>query len=141
MKKHRVFLVLAGVLFLMTASASWAGVVIIANKSVSDKTLSKDEAKDIFLGKKTKWSDGKPIHFVIVKDPAIHESFLRDFINKTPSQFDSFWKNLIFTGKGRAPTSMGSAAEVVKFVTETEGAVGYVDDKSAGGSVTTVTVQ
>lgn len=99
---------------------------VIANPSVVNEALSEQEVQNAFLGKKTQWNDGNSLTLVTIDNEAIHESFLRQFIKKTPSQFRIFWKKMEFTGKGVSPREMGTEEDVIEFVKKTEGAVGYV---------------
>lgn len=114
--------------------SSFAGeVIVIANKNVSESNLSIDEIKDIFLGEKTSWQDNKKINFVILKDSEVHKEFLETYVNKTPMSYNSYWKKLVFVGKGKAPTTFSSAKELVDYVAATDGAIGYIssDEKTA----------
>ena len=118
-------------------NAATGEVLVIANKTVATDTLSLDEVKNIFLGKKTKWSDGKKVHFVTRKKSEVHKIFLKKYVSKTTSQFRNYWKKQVFTGKGRSPKVFKNDAEMISFVASTEGAIGYI---SAGSSTDTVKV-
>jgi ABC-type phosphate transport system substrate-binding protein len=116
-------------------------VVIICNKGVSDTSLSKDDIKNIYLGKKSSWSDNTKITFVTLSDSDIQKSFLKEYINKTPSQFNTYWKKLVFTGKGKMPKSFDSDADLIDFVSKTDGALGYVSASSESDDVKVIKVQ
>ena len=45
------------------------------------------------------------------------------------------------TGGGSAPRSFDSEAELLKFVADTPGAIGFVDGASADASVAVLTIQ
>ena len=109
-------------------------VVVITNKSVSETTLTKDELINIYLGKKSSWNNGKRIWFAVLKGNT-HAAFLKDYIGKSESQFNTFWKKQVFTGKGKPPKQFDSDRAMVEFVAQTTGAVGYV---SAGTDVSKV---
>lgn len=117
------------------------GVVVIGNASVPTSALSRQDISNIFLGNKTAWDDGGKITFVIQKDSAGHEIFLKEFIGKTPSQFANYWKKQVFTGKGSSPQSLDSDQEMIKFVGETKGAVGYVSSGVGLNNVKTISVR
>ena len=116
-------------------------VVIIVNPAVSDSVLTLDELQDIYLNKKTKWSDGKKIVFVTLKDPVTHPEFLKKYIQRTASQFRNFWKQQVFTGKGKMPTVFNSEEELLDFVSGTDGAIGYISGRVSTDSVKTIAVQ
>ncbi len=115
------------VMVLAFTSVSFAEVIIICNNSVEDTSLSKKDVKNIFLGKKTKWSDNKKIHFVTLKDSKTHKLFLKKYIQKNSPQFRNYWREKVFTGKARAPKQFTTIDQMLKYVSETEGAIGYVD--------------
>mgnify|MGYP003852501323 FL=1 len=91
----------------------------------------------VFLGKKTTWSDGRPIEVVILTSGDVHKAFLKIFVKKIPSQFSAFWRKQIFSGKGSEPKSFSRESELVAYVARRELAVGYV---SSSTDVTSVKV-
>lgn len=117
-----------------------ADVMLIANNSVGDASLSKGAVKDIYTGKQKKWADGSKIHLSAQKKNATHKVFAKEFVGKSPSQFRMFWKKMVFTGKGKEPKAFGSDADIMKYVAETEGAIGYVSSGAAVNGVKTITV-
>ncbi len=102
------------------------GVLVIANKNVPTDSLDAAVVKNVFLGKTTSWSDGRPIEFVALSDGSAHDAFLRIFVRKTPAQFSTYWKKMVFTGKGATPKSFATESELVAYVAGHNGAVGYV---------------
>lgn len=112
---------------LMTASAAYgADIKIIANSSTPATIIKKAEAAKIFLGKKTFWDNGDKIMPAVLRSGDAHETFLKQIVEKTSSQFSTYWKQIIFTGKGVEPKSFDTEADMLRFVSETKGAVGYV---------------
>lgn len=133
-----VVLVLISGFFVSVSFA--ADVAIIANNSVGDASLSKDAIKDIYTGKQAKWADGSKIQMSAQKKNDTHKVFTKEFVGKSPSQFRMFWKKMVFTGKGKAPKAFDSDADIVKYVAETEGAIGYVASGAAVDGVKTITI-
>ena len=121
------FFYIAVILILSNAPALFAEPVVIVNNDVSVSEVDADTVKKIYLGKKSKWNDGKKIAFVALKDGSVHSAFLDAYIKKSPSQFSTYWKQMIFSGKGLPPNAFGSEAEIVQYVSATSGAIGYVD--------------
>lgn len=102
---------------------------VITHPGVQVASLSADDAKDFFLGRKSNWPDGSKVVVAIVKD---HEG-LSTLLGKSPSQFVTSWKKLVFTGKGVMPEILDNADAVSAFVAKTPGAIGYVDASKVGG--------
>ena len=125
----------------LSSSASAEDYIVIANKSVTAGGLSKSEAQSIFLGDKTRWEVVKPIEFAIIESGEVQKTFLQEVLGKTPSQFDSYWKRLIFTGKASAPKAFGDEKKMLEFVAATPGAVGFVSAGKADASVKTLSIK
>lgn len=138
--KRIVFLLPALLLFMSTMV--YAGSVkVVANKGLGLESVSRSELQQIFLGKVVTWSNGKKAVPVTLKGGAVHDEFLKTHMGKSPSQYDTFWKQAIFTGTGRPPKALGSDADVVKFVSSTEGAVGYISAESPYSGVVVIDVK
>jgi len=107
-----------------------AEIILIVHKSVEEKSLSKKEIKRIFLGKKKKWLNGLKIKAVALKRGTVHDEFLNEFVNKTNASFSTFWKRAIVTGIGIPPRSYMSESDIVKYVSITKGAIGYISSNT-----------
>jgi ABC-type phosphate transport system substrate-binding protein len=99
--------------------------VIIGHPEIED-TLTRDEVKQIFLGRKTRWGDDNKIVFVIYNEKEVYDTFLKEYVNKTIFQYTNYWKKQVFTGKGRMPKSFKTCEEVMEFVSATEGSISFV---------------
>ncbi len=123
MKKVVAYLMLS---IVFSLSAAYAEVLIIANKDVSEASLSQQEIQEIFLGKRVQWSDNSRIRFVTVGDAGVHSMFLKQYVKLSDSDWKMYWKRMVFTGRGMPPETISSEAEVIGFVSKTKGAVGYI---------------
>ena len=111
-----------------TATVALAGddaVVLIGHQNVPAKLL-KEEVKQIFLGNKTRWADDTKITFVIFNDKETYKLFLKDYVGRTYAQYQNYWKQQVFNGKGRMPLAFKDAAELIDFLGQTPGAIGFV---------------
>jgi ABC-type phosphate transport system substrate-binding protein len=102
-----------------------AETVIVNGKSMAGG-LSEDQAREFFLGKRTVWEDGSKVVVVVLKEGPSHEGLMR-LLGKSPSQFSTGWKKIVFTGKGSMPEQVDSEAELIEFVARTPGAIGFID--------------
>jgi ABC-type phosphate transport system substrate-binding protein len=116
--------------FILTPIAFADDINIIANPNLSIDSLSKHELKNIYLGKKTRWNDGDRIIFVIYESGDVHEKFLKMYIGKSVSQFNNYWKRIVFTGKGKFPRKFNNENELLTFIDETPNAIGYVGNNT-----------
>ncbi len=117
---------IAFIIFISADAVSAEDILIICNKNVSQDVMSRDEVQQIFLGRKTRWTDDQKISFAVMKSGDIHQEFLKKMLDKTPSQYEAFWKKLIFSGQGKAPVSFNTPEEILSYVAATPGAVSYV---------------
>ena len=116
--------------------AAFAGeIVIIGNKDIPESSVDKSWVKNAYLGNITKWKNNEPIILTIMKDESLHQDFLKAYIKRHPSQFTAFWKNIVFTGRGKMPRKMSSNEEMLNYVANTRGAIGYLSSGAASDKV------
>jgi ABC-type phosphate transport system substrate-binding protein len=139
--KIRVIITVVIAIMLAPALSAAGDIVIIGNPSAPESQLSKKDVKNIFLGKKKFWDDKSKVIVVIQQNPAAHEAFLKQFIHKTPSQFDAIWKKLVFTGKRSAPQAFDGDGSMMKYISENKGAIGYVPAEAKLNNVKTISVK
>ncbi len=132
--------VIATIVLPLSSAAFAEEIVVIANKDVPLTSIRGDVLKNIFLVKKTQWDNGKKINIVTLKSCGVQKAFLKTVIKKTPSQSQRYYRSLVFTGKGKAPRALSTEAEVVRYVSKTDGAIGYVSSGAETGSVKILTV-
>ena len=139
MKKNLIFMFLLCALGCFLWTPVCAQVLIIANKSVPQESIDKKDVQKIFLGKMVKWPDNSSIYFGTCKTDA-HQEFLKLYLHRSSSQFRNYWRKMVFTGKGRKPKAFQSDEELVRFVSETKGAIGYVSAEAELKNVKTIGV-
>ncbi len=138
--KKQIVLALCAILF--AASAAHAeDLIVIANKNVTITSVTRAELQNIFLGKTLKWPDGKRIKMVVLREGGTHKTFLNEMLGKSTSAFDSHWKQVIFTGKGRPPKTADYEEEIVQYVSATDGAIGYIGSGTAHADVKMIEVK
>ena len=119
------YLLICFMLLAQDQAAQPGDLVIIVNPDVSS-TVLKNDLKRIYLNRKKRWNGGKGIVTATLADGTLHRLFLEKYINKSSAQFNTFWKRVIFTGKGAPPKNFQTEEELVVFVANTPGAIGYV---------------
>ena len=125
-QQYVMFMVCVLWLLIPSADAGGGDLILVVHSDVPVDTLNSRDLKSIFLGEKSRWANQHRIHFVTLKHPEVHESFLRRYVGKTPTQYDIFWKKRVFSGRGRMPEAMDSPEAVMEFISQTPGAIGYV---------------
>jgi hypothetical protein len=67
------------------------------------------------------------------------DNFLHDFLNQDEEKYTAYWTVRRFIGKGAPPAELTSAAEVIRYVQVTPGAVGYIDETALKPGMNVVT--
>jgi len=118
----------------LAGAAGAAELKVVANSSVKAAGVTPEELKGVFLSTKTSLSDGSHVEPVLLKSGAAHEAFLKEYVGKSGNALETYYRALVFTGKGTMPKTLASDAEVVEYVAKTKGAIGYVSaDASTDG--------
>ena len=131
----------AAALSALLAMAANAGEFkVIANSSVDTAAVSLDDLKSVFLETKLELGSGHVVPVLAKSGPA-HEAFLKECLGKSDSALSTYYRSLVFTGKGGMPKALGSDADVAEYVAKTKGAIGYVAASAAAGSVKTIEVK
>jgi hypothetical protein len=112
-----------------------ADLKVVANPSVGATSISSDDLKNVYLGTKSALGDGSRVQPVLEKHGQAHEAFLKEFIGKTDAALQTYYRSLVFTGKGSMPKAVDSDSEVVEYVAKTKGAIGYVSASASTAGV------
>jgi ABC-type phosphate transport system substrate-binding protein len=125
-------------LFVCSIIASAAEIKVIANPEVRASSVSLEELKGVFLATKTSLTDGSHVEPVLQKGGSVHEAFAKEYLGKTDAALQTYYRSLVFTGKGSMPKTFGADADVVAYVAKTKGAIGYVSAGAATAGVKTL---
>lgn len=125
-----IFFLLLALIFLGGTHCVAAEIVLVVHNNNSISTLSKRNAELIFLGKKTRWSSGDPVHVAVNNEKDAYDTFCREILKKTPGQYLLYRKKMLFNGSGIPPLPMENDDEVKNFVAESRQAIGFINRKS-----------
>lgn len=136
--KHSIlkFTLFAGLAFI--TSSLTAAPVLVVNKALEKEKIEAATVKAIFLGKKVSWETGGRIAVAVLKSGPVADAFYKATLDQDSSQFNNYWRRLAMTGGGIAPKSFENEADLKKFVAETPGAIGYLDEAQTDASVIVV---
>lgn len=123
-KKIKSILLLLSIMYIPVI---YADVAVVINKhnalSVNESDISR-----LFLGKMKSFDSGENAKPVNLKfGNSIRKEFEQKVLNKSSQQVKAYWSKLIFSGRGKPPKEVTSDSEVIKFILENEGAIGYID--------------
>jgi len=118
---------------LLAASACAAEIVVVVNPKNPLSRMPAEQAAQYFLGRSTQFT---PLE--LADGTAVRNEFYQKVLDKDPSQVKAIWTKLVFTGKGVAPKTFGSPAELKKALASDVDAVGFLPKSQVDDSVKVV---
>lgn len=126
MKKLKLLTLLALVAIFGSTTSLADEVKVIVNSTVRADSISAAELRRIFLEENNSLSDGTHVEPVIEKNGEVHKAFLKQYLNRSDDDLQTYYRALVFSGRGSMPKELGSDAEVITYIARTKGAIGYV---------------
>jgi len=124
MMKSKLMLISTLLAFALS-EAHAQNVVIIGHAGLSKLNIT--TVQRIFTGKAIE-VDGMHVTAVNLKSGALRDRFLQRYLNQDDDKYTAYWTVRRFIGKGIPPKELSNAAEVIDFVQNTPGAIGYIDE-------------
>lgn len=101
--------------------------------------LTRDDIRAIYLKQKLFWDDGEAI--VPINREAgssVRESFSERIFGRTSRQLASYWNQRYFQAGEFPPPTLASDEAVLQFVGANVNAIGYIETRDVGNSVSVV---
>lgn len=141
-------------LVLLTATTRTAGfpqqsrtaaddsLAIVVNRSNPVDGLSFLELRKIFLEEQDHWSNGRRVTVVMLEPGKVERQVVLAQIYKMDEKdFNKYFLHSMFTGElHTAPKALASSGEVLKFVFNVPGAIGYLKASDVDDSVKIVRI-
>ena len=87
------------------------------------------------------WADGTSIVTVMPKGGKVHDRFIEDYLDRSVQRFATYWRQMVFTGKGMPPRNFVQETDLVSFVASTPGSLGFASDGADISGVKVLTVE
>jgi ABC-type phosphate transport system substrate-binding protein len=125
------------------ATVSAQAAVVVVNAANPATAITKDQLGKAFMKKLAKWDNGAAVAPV---DQAggtpVREAFYKEVVGKSSSTMKVYWQQMTLTGSAAPPAEKPGNAEVLAFVRDNPGAIGYVAPGTPlGAGVKAVPVQ
>ena len=65
----------------------------------------------------------------------VRNRFLQSYLNQDEDKYTAYWTVRRYIGKGAPPTELKSAADIIRFIQSTPGAIGYIDEAEVTSGV------
>lgn len=104
-----------------------SGFKVVVHASNSLTTMAAADLGQLFLKRTTRWAGGATV--VPVDQPtssAARDAFSRQVLGKPVVAMEAYWAKQLFSGQGTPPLIKPSDREVIAYVRDNPGAVGYV---------------
>jgi ABC-type phosphate transport system substrate-binding protein len=138
----RIGFIIIGLFLCFGSAGASAEVVAVVAAQNPVSTLSKNQVADIFMGKMTRFPDGREaVPIDQDEGSAERDEFYLKFAGKSPAQIKAFWSKIIFTGRGQPPPEVSNGIEIKKFIVKNPNAIGYIERKLVDDSVKVVLTQ
>jgi len=126
MRRSSPWAVLA-IVMLSAAAPAASAVDVLVNAGQAGQDISRARLRGIFGMRLRAWPDGTPVRVFVLEDKdSLHQDFCKTELQMYPYQLRQDWDRLLYSGTGQPPVQVGSEAEMLKRVSETPGAIGYV---------------
>ena len=130
----KYFIVLTIFICCLFAEINNAQVVIIANKSISVKSIDINSLVNLYTLQSNELNAQKvKLFYVNIENEA--EKKLLEIIGKSGTELKKIWLKAKLTGNGNPPENAFSDEDMVQKVASTPNAIGFVSLKSANSSV------
>ena len=107
-------------------------IIIITNNDLQLTSISKSELKQIYFGQKKFWANNAPIYPTTLSNRKMKKEtkpFFTEILNTTKRKYTKKWLKITFSGSGRAPKRFKKVSNLIYFISETPGAIGFIPEK------------
>ena len=122
-------------LFALTPLAVGAqSIVVVVNPGSGVESLSRNDVINIFLGGFRQFPSGIPaLPIDLPQGHPAREEFYRLLVGKNPSEINTYWSRLIFSGKTRPPIQAGRVEDALSMALGSAGAITYLERGKVSG--------
>jgi ABC-type phosphate transport system substrate-binding protein len=112
-------------------------LAIVVNRSNPVENLSFVELRKVFRGEQSHWSNGRRVTVVMLESGKTErQAVLTQIYQMDDKDYNNYFLHNMFTGEVHAaPVALASSADVLKYVLNVQGAIGYVRAMDADDSV------
>ena len=120
----------AAALLVSFGAAGQQGFRVIAHPDVSVDFIARDDASDYFLKKVSQWRDGTIVQPVDLTVREVQDAFSEQVHERSRSAIKKYWQRQIFTGRSKPPPVRETDREVIDYVRQNPGAIGYISTRT-----------
>jgi hypothetical protein len=113
------------------AEAALPGFRVIVHPESTQSSATREFVMHAFLKTGSRWPEGEQIQPVDLRfGSERREAFSKGILGRSAAAVRNYWQQRIFTGRGVPPPEVSSDADVIRYVREHPGGIGYVSTQT-----------
>jgi ABC-type phosphate transport system substrate-binding protein len=113
---------------ILCASPLLADPVVIGHPNLS--TLDRVSLQRIYTGKVVELNGSRVFPVDLRPGDRLRQRFLELYLDQDEDKYIGYWTVRRYVGKGTPPRELDSPEAVIQYVSQTPGAIGYVDESA-----------
>lgn len=124
---------------LVLSPSLYAEIMVVVGTKSNLATLTKNQVKDIFLGRLIALPNGSTATPVdLPENNPLREEFYTKVTHQTAAQVKAHWAKLYFTGRGQPPKEAPSSNEIKRILNTIPASIAYIERAALDASVKVV---
>jgi hypothetical protein len=120
--------VVLSLLLAFAAAPLRAQIVVVTADAGPVKALSRSEAEQLYLGRRTTLDNGLSVSLVDLPSGAVRNQFYQLLTGKNPGQIRAYWSRQVFTGRALPPREAASIEEARELLIADPASIGYLPE-------------
>ena len=123
------------------STGSFADVFVVVPSASAVHVLTQKQVIDIYMGRSRAFPGGDfAVPFDMPRDSTERAAFYQALTGMGPSQVNSYWSRLMFSGQIQPPQALSGEAAMLDTVKRNASAIGYLHQEPADKSLRVVLV-
>lgn len=101
------------------------GIVVVANRTSPVVSITREEAAELFLGKRRTVGNNVPLVPLDSDDGALRDGFYRSVAGMSSMRVKAYWSRVVFSGHGHPPPELSLSEAQARIATDAD-AVTYL---------------
>ena len=117
-------------------------VVVVVAAASPTTVLDRNELADLFLGRTTRFPDGRPAVPVDQSQGSqARTDFYTGYLGRSASEIKAHWSKVVFTGRGSPPRAVADTEQLRLLIASSPSYVSYLDRSAVDRSLKVVRIE